>query len=77
MYESEDYITRQNRVIQVVSYATPQVIVVAQEDSDKFDPTAKLVLYGGVVDASSAYELLWTQVTWFRSGVDLSATHHR
>lgn len=46
----------------------------AKEDSDKFDPTAKLVLFGGVVDASSAYELLWTQVTWVWSGVGLSDT---
>lgn len=49
---------------QVVSYDAPEVVVWAKEDSDKFDPTAKLVLFGGVVDASSAYELLWTQVMW-------------
>ncbi|CAM9102892.1 unnamed protein product [Laminaria digitata] len=49
--------------VQVVSYDVPEVVVWAKENSDKFDPTAKLVLYGGVVDTSSAYELLWTQVT--------------
>lgn len=55
-------VARPNRVLQVVSYDAPEVVVWAKEDNDKFDPTAKLVLYGGVVDAYSTYELLWTQV---------------
>lgn len=54
---------RPNRVLQVVSYDAPEVVIWAKEDNDKYDPTAKLVLYGGVVDASSEYELLWTQVS--------------
>lgn len=69
VYASDTCAAWPNRVLQVVSYDAPEVVVVAKEDSDKFDPTAKLVLYGGVVEASSAYELLWTQVTWARSGV--------
>lgn len=63
MYEFDTYASWPTRALQVVSYDAPEVVVVAKEDSDKFDPTAKLVLYGGVIDASSAYELLWTQVT--------------
>ena len=55
-------VARPNRVLQVVSYDAPEVVVWAKENNDKFDPTAKLVLYGGVVDAYSTYELLWTQV---------------
>lgn len=38
------------------------MVVWAKENQDKYDPTDKLVLYGGVVDASSTYDLLWTQV---------------
>lgn len=67
-YLADIKVARPNRVLQVVSYDVPEVVVWAKEDSDKFDPTAKLVLYGGVVEASSMYELLWTQVTWARSG---------
>lgn len=48
----------------MVAYDVPQVVVWAKEESDKFNPTAKLVLYGAVVDASSEYELQWTQVRW-------------
>lgn len=68
-YEADIYVAQPNRPLQVVSYDAPEVVVWPKEDSDKFDPTSKLVLYGGVVDASSAYELLWTQVMWAQSGV--------
>lgn len=47
---------------QVVFYDAPDVVVWAKEDSDKLDPTAKLVLYGGVADTSSAHDFLWSQV---------------
>lgn len=54
-----------------MGYDAPEVVVWAKEDSKKFDPTAKLVIYGGVVEASSAHEILWTQVMWARPGVDM------
>lgn len=63
---------RPNPPLQVVGYDAPEVVVWAKEDIGKFDPTAKLVLYGGVVEASSANDMLWTQVMWVRSGVCLS-----
>ncbi|CAM9119700.1 unnamed protein product, partial [Laminaria digitata] len=54
--------------VQVVSYDAPEVVVWAKEDSDKFDPTSKVVLYGGVADTTSSHDFLWSQ----ESG-DLSA----
>lgn len=70
-YEADTYGARPNPVLQIVGYDAPEVVVWAKEDSEKFDPTAKLVLYGGVVEASSEYEMLWTQVMWARLSIDM------
>lgn len=47
---------------QVVSYEAPEVVVTAKEDVAKHNPTRSVVVYGGVVEQSSSYDLLWTQV---------------
>lgn len=56
------YVPLLNRLLQIISYEAPEVVVWAKDDSTKYDPTEKLVLYGGVANASSTYDLLWTQV---------------
>ncbi|CAM9232454.1 unnamed protein product [Ectocarpus sp. 6 AP-2014] len=48
--------------VQVVSFEAPEVVVAAKNDEEKVDPTQKVVIYGGVVDQSTAVEYVWTQV---------------
>lgn len=41
----------------------PEVVVFTKEALVKYDPTAKLVVYGGVIEAEEdSYEFIWTQV---------------
>ncbi|CAN0418217.1 unnamed protein product, partial [Ectocarpus sp. 12 AP-2014] len=47
---------------QVVSFEAPEVVVAAKSDEGKVDPTQKVVIYGGVVEQSTAVEYFWTQV---------------
>ncbi|CAM9699138.1 unnamed protein product [Ectocarpus sp. 12 AP-2014] len=48
--------------IQVVSFEAPEVVVAAKSDEGKVDPTQKVVIYGGVVEQSTAVDYFWTQV---------------
>lgn len=43
-------------------------MVWARDDTIKHDPTAKVVIYGALVDQVESYDLLWTQV-----GTDIGA----
>lgn len=46
----------------VVSFEAPDVFVVAKDEGNKLDPTQKAVIFGGVIEQSTSYDLLWTQV---------------
>ncbi|CAM9381244.1 unnamed protein product, partial [Ectocarpus sp. 8 AP-2014] len=48
--------------VQVVSFEAPEVVLAAKHDEEKVDPTQKVVIYGGVVEQSTAVEYFWTQV---------------
>ncbi|CAM9232606.1 unnamed protein product [Ectocarpus sp. 6 AP-2014] len=56
--------------VQVVSFEAPEVVVAAKNDEEKVDPTQKVVIYGGVVEQSTAVEYFWTQVN---GDLDLAA----
>lgn len=45
-------------------FDAPEVVVAAEGDEEKLDPTRKAVIYGGVVEEAVAgsYDLEWTQV---------------
>ncbi|CAM9236501.1 unnamed protein product [Ectocarpus fasciculatus] len=48
--------------VHVVSFEAPEVVVAAKSDEDKVDPAQKFVVYGGVVDQSTAVDYYWAQV---------------
>ncbi|CAM9950357.1 unnamed protein product, partial [Pylaiella littoralis] len=77
--------------VEVVSVDVPEVVVAARGNGEKVDPTQKTVIFGGVIEQPTAYDLLWTQVsgdldidlegwsTFFtsvRSGVNLVTRPH-
>lgn len=52
-------------VCKVVSFEAPVVVVAAEDDGAKLDPTRKVVVYGSVeAQASGSYTLQWNQVRY-------------
>ncbi|CAN0146525.1 unnamed protein product [Pylaiella littoralis] len=49
--------------VDVVSFEAPEVFVAAKDDGEKLDPTRKAVIYGGIDEQSTGYDLMWTQVS--------------
>ncbi|CAM9473958.1 unnamed protein product, partial [Ectocarpus sp. 8 AP-2014] len=58
--------------VQVVSFEAPEVVVAAKSDGGNVDPTQKVVIYGGVVEQSTAVGYFWTQVN---GDLDLATAH--
>ncbi|CAM9419179.1 unnamed protein product [Pylaiella littoralis] len=49
--------------VDVVPFEAPEVFVAAKDDGEKLDPTRKAVIYGGIDEQPTAYDLMWTQVS--------------
>lgn len=59
--------TRHLCTYEVVSFEAPVVVVAAEDDGAKLDPTRKVVVYGSVAEQSgSSYTLRWEQVRCLR-----------